>query len=524
MVGQLQTIDLVAPGFRGLNLEQRKSILPPIWATVASNCIIDENGLLASRKGFSDATTTAVTGAIPIETLFEYVGEDEDRQILVAWDDAGGAGIANDIDDPEANIVDGSVVVTSGTWWFQNGWDKVFGFEDGQKPIVYSGTGTFATVSETSGTAPTIADGVGCVAFGRVWGLDADKQIIKFSALQDSAHWSTGAGQIDMASIWTNGTDHVTAITAIGSALVVFGHHHIVFWVDGQGSSIGINPDNLYVSDIIEGVGCESQWSVQIIGEADVWFVGRNGLQSLQRVTQSGAGTGVSSLSYKVQSAFLQDLNGVASKDSIRSVVDPVRGIYVVTFPSEGRSWVFHYTRPYKDEITGEIRYPITQWDLAPTAWLWDVGNQRLLLSEAALPGQVGVYGLADDDAGTKFTLAFEGTWMDLGEQFANRIKILKRIGSIIFTTSAATVVYKWDFDFRGEFISKTKSFIGGAGTEWGVGEWGLGEWSGGLSLKIFKFPAAGSGQYIKLGLTIEVSSPFAIQQLELFAKLGNIA
>jgi hypothetical protein len=44
------------------------------------------------------------------------------------------------------------------------------------------------------------------------------------------------------------------------------------------------------------------------------------------------------------------------------------------------------------------------------------------------------------------------------------------------------------------------------------------------LALRIFKFPAAGSGQYIKIGLSATVTGQFAIQQLELFPKVGRLA
>lgn len=523
MIAQLHPVDLVAPGFRGVNFQRSRTILPPHWATVARNCFIDENGLLSSRKGYSDVTTTAVTGDIPIETLHEHKFEDGTAEIILAWDDAGGAGIANDIDDPEANIIDGTVAVDSGTWWMQNGWDKCFGFEDGQKPIVRT-TGNFATVSEASGTAPTVSGGVGLVAYGRVWALDSDNQIIKFSALNDETHWSTGAGQIDMSSIWTNGTDQVTAITAYGGALVVFGKKHIVFWVDGTGNQLGIDPDRLYVSDIIEGVGCISQWSVQLIGSTgDVIFAGDDGIHSLRRVVETGAGAPTQALSRNIQDAIVADIQD-ETKNAIRSVVDPRRGIYIISFPSQERSYVFHYTFPYRDEITNAILYPITTWDLAPTAWLWDEGNQRLLLSDGGNPGHVGLYGGLDTDAGTKFTMTYEGPWLDLGEEFANRLKILKRIGSIVFVSSAASITYKWDFDFAGTFTSKTVNFTGASNAEWGSAEFGTDEYSGGLSLRIFKFPATGRGQYIKLGLTLEVPSKFSIQQLELFAKLGTFA
>jgi hypothetical protein len=221
-----------------------------------------------------------------------------------------------------------------------------------------------------------------------------------------------------------------------------------------------------------------------------------------------------------VNTSLLADLADTTA-NTIRSVVDPERGIYIISFPSEERSWVLHYTRPFKDEVTGQVLFPITTWDLAPTAWLWDQSNRRLLLGFA---GNVGLYGGLDTDNGTSFQLEYQSSWLDLGEQYANRLKILKRLGSILFITQASTVTYKWDFDFKGEFLSKTVSFAGGTIAEWGSAEFGEDEYSGGLSLRIFKFPARGQGQYIKVGIALTVTSQFSIQQLELFAKLGVYA
>lgn len=522
-MNQIQPIDLVAPGFRGLNLEQQKSILSPAWATVAHNATLNEDGLLAARRGYSDITTTALSGGETIETLHEAVNEAGTVEYILAWDDAGGEGISNSLTDPGGNIIDGSVAVTNGTWWFQNGWSKILGFQNGLKPIVRTvGSGNFATVTEASGTAPTVADGIGLVAYGRVWALDSDRQVIKFSALQDETHWTTGAGQIDMASIWTQGTDQVTAIIAFNGALVVFGHRHIVFWTDGRGNQLGLDPDNLYVSDIIEGTGCESQWSIQKLGEADLVFLSRQGVQSIRRLIEAAGSAPLVSLSRKVNTSLLGDLSGQTTPlTNVRSVVDPVRGIYILTFPSEGRSWVFHYTRPFVDEVTGEKLFPVTTWSLAPAAWLWDSANKRLLLGFA---GNVGRYDGLDTDNGTNFGFEYQSAWLDLGEQVANRLKIMKRLGSILFITRTSTVVYKWDFDFKGEFLTKSVTFQGSGVAEWGVSEFGIAEYSGGLSLRIFKFPGRGQGQYVKVGLSSTITSQFAIQQLELFAKIGVLA
>jgi hypothetical protein len=518
MAAQLLPIDLVSPGFRGVNFEEAQNVLQPHWATVAQNAVLDQSGRVASRRGYSDVTTTAVTGDLDIKTLFEYIREGGADEIIVAWDDAGGAGIANDIDDPEANIIDGTVVVTDGSWWFQNYNDKCIGFIDGQKPIVYNGTGTFATVVEGSGTAPTSLGGVGMCAGGRVWGVDSDGQVIKFTGLLDETNWGgAGSGSIDMQNIWTKGTDIVTAITMFNGALVVFGKRHIVIWVDGVGNQLGIDPDNLYVSDVIEGTGCISQWSLQNIGEADLLFLSRNGVQSLGRVLASGGSAGINTMSSKVTTQIEADIEGNAA-NVIRSVVSD--GMYIISFPTTGRSYTFAHQRPFQTE-EGETLFPITTWDLAPTAWLRDTGNARLLLGYA---GNVGLYGGADTDAGTAFTFSYESSWLDLGEGIANRLKLLKRIGSIVFTQSATTMNFKWDFDFKGSWTSKSKTFASGGGAEWGIAEWNVDEWAGGISLRIIKIPATGTGQYIKVGVSVEVASQVSIQQLEIFSKLGRVA
>jgi hypothetical protein len=55
-------LDLVSPGARGLNLEQQNSVLPVQWATEAQNALIDSNGRLAARQGFSKSDVSAYHG------------------------------------------------------------------------------------------------------------------------------------------------------------------------------------------------------------------------------------------------------------------------------------------------------------------------------------------------------------------------------------------------------------------------------------------------------------------------------
>lgn len=517
MARQLFPINLISPGSLGLNIEESNSLLDPAWATRAENGIIDSNGRLASRPGYTNITTTEITSTPDIKTLFEYIKEDGTIQTIIAWD----GGIGNDTDDPEGNDISGSVTDSDGTWWFQNYNDKIIGFQDGQKPIVYNGSGSFATVSESAGTAPTIADGVGLCAYGRVWGLDSDKQTIKFTVLLDETDWGgSGSGSIDMSNVWTNGTDQVTAIAAFNGLFVVFGYRHIVVWEDTTGSQLGLNPSNIIVTDVVEGTGCESQWSIQRLGEADLLFLSPHGVQSLGRLIIQKSSP-IDTITHKVRGEFLQDLLNTTDLTEIRSEVFPEQGFYIISFPSRSRSWVIFYKRPYRDQQTSKTLYPITTWSLYPTAWLYRNNDHKLLLGTA---GNVGQFNSGTDDAGTAYTFNYESGWLSLGGASEDRIKIFKRFGSIIFTLTAATVTYKWDFDFKSQFTRKTVSYSAVGSAEWGEVEWGEAEWSGAISLRIKRFPASGSGQYIKIGLETEVESEFAIQQMEAMVKLGRFS
>lgn len=509
---QLQPVDLVSPGFRGLNLVQSGSLLSPAYATEAQNAILDANGRLAARDGVTNVTTTPISPAVIINSLFEYNQEDGTTRTIVAYD----GGISNDLADPEGGDISGAVVDTDGTWWFQNFNDKVIGFQDGRIPIAYTGTGNFAEINESSGTAPS--GGVGLAAYGRVWGLDTDKQTIKYSALLDETAWdSSDSGLIDMRKVWTQGTDQVTALWAFNGALVVFGKKHIVFWVDGQGSAIGLDPVQMYVSDIVGGTGCISQWSIQPVGETDLLFLSPNGVQSIKRLISERSAP-ISTLTKYVRDELVSN-SAAEQPEDIRSAYSPIHGFYLLSFPTSGVTWVLDQRRRYRDEDGDELSI-VTRWNIAPTALVYRSDNTILL---AITPGYVGRY-IGDQDVGSSFRFIYQSPWLDLGEELANRLKMLKRLGSILFVRNETAIIFKWSVDFKDDFKSMTSIVSGDASAEFGIAEFGEDEWSGGLALRILKLPARGRGQYYRIGLEADVNGEFAIQQAELFTKIGRLA
>ena len=509
-------IDLVAFGSRGLWTTSRQKILPPAYCTTAKNLRLATNGALGLRKGWSDQTTTPVAGKT-METLHEYIKADGSVEVIVAWD----GGIANDITDPSGNDVSGAVTDTDGNWFFQNYNDKVIGFQEGQKAIVYTGT-TFANIVEGSGTAPT--GGVGCAAYGRLWQVDSTGNVIDYTGLLDETDWgSASAGTINMNNIWTDGQDTVQAIRGFNGALVVWGKRHVVFFADASGgSALGLNPANIYVQDIIAGTGCVDQQSVQLVGEKDILFLSYRGVQSLGRLIQERS-TPIETLTAKVEQDLIDGINAVVTASSnIRSVYNPTEGQYLISFPARGEVWCLEMRHLYQEEVesVGGLRAPVFYWELTAYDFLYRQ-NADMLMGASTV---IGKFEQHLDDA-TDISWEYQSPWLDLGEELANRLKMLKRIGIIVKTQWGGAIVAKWAVDFKGFTSAKTitlTDLTGGA--EWGSGKWNESEWAGTTPLQQFKKSGRKTGQYYKFSLSGDTNKELTLQQLELFFKIGRLA
>lgn len=511
---QLMPVDLVAPGFRGLNLIQAGALLHPSYAVIAQNAVIDQSGRLAARDGLTNVTTTPIGGSPVVRSLHEYIDASGARSNIIAWD----GGIGTSLTNPSGSDISGAVTDANGSWKFVNFNGKVWGMQSGQKGIVYNGAGNFASVVESSGTAPT--GGIGMAAYGRIWQLDSDQQTIKYSGLLNETQWNSGgAGSIDMRNIWTKGIDVVTAIDAYNGFVVVFGNNHIVFFADPTGTVLGVNPTNLVVSDVIAGTGCVSQHTIQHIGETDLLFLGPNGVQSIQRVIQEKSNP-VTTLTKYVRTELIRELL-LETVGNLRSTYSPITGTYLLSFPTNQVVWVLDHRRLYRDEA-GEECAIVTTWNMAPTAMVTlQVGTMYV----AVTAGKVAQY-TGSTDQGSAFRFVYSSPWLDLGEEFANRLKILKRIGAILFVRNQTDIVFKWYVDFSDDVQSITRGVSGALLSEWGIGEYGIAEYSGGFALRILKVPARkrGRGQYFRIAIEAEVNGQFAVQQAELFAKMGRLA
>lgn len=512
---QLQPIDLIAPGSMGLNLEASGTLLDPRYAVTALNAVIDPNGRLGARNGIINQTVTPQAGLLPIKTIFEYNQGNGSYTKLFMFDGGGSTNIAN----PNINSIAGTASLANGRWWFQNFNNKAIAFQSGQVPAVYTaGSGVLNSIVASSGVVP-VCNGVGVAAFGRVWAVGTDNQTLNYSGLLDETDWgSSSSGLIDMRTIWSDGTDLITAVFHFNAALVVCGSKHVVMFTDGRGSMLGLDPTQAYVFDIILGSGVVSQWTVDYIGEQDVIFLSPSGIQSLSRVTTERSNPSTNLAKYVRTQLLYQVQAEVAA--NITGVYNQLTGFYVLSLPVSKGIYCLDMKRRYNDDINENV-CRVTTWGMFASSMAMDHLNNLYI---ARTPGSVGLYA-GNSDEGNTYLYTWLSPWMNLGENLGQRIKMLKRLAFILYTTGGAQVNITWNVDFGRASGSATITLPNfGANSLYGIGQYGVSQYGGALSLLNMKYPAHARGQYYQIGISSSIIGGFSVQQAQLVTKVGRIA
>lgn len=518
-MAQIFPIDVVAPGAFGLNSEKANTLLPPQWASVALNAVVNRSGRLAARKGWADQTTNAIATTPQIDTMHEYLDEAGASVVISCANNL----IFKDIDDftDAGNDITSSTAPTADHWQFVNFNGKVLGFQKGHTPIART-SGDFADASYT-GTGP---DGNAAIsAFGRVWAADADLQTVRYSVLLDDTDYSTGngGGTIDMSSVWTNGMDEIVALAVIGSQLVVFGKNHIVMWGDKIGSEIGLDPTELEVVDTIEGTGCIARDSIANTGEGDLIFLSRHGVQTLGRVIQMRNNpTTVLSKNVRadVLSAIATSRAADAELDRVRAVHSPEEGLYIINFPTTDQQFVFDTQHAFEDD-DGEIVFPVTKWQLGGTiGGMLSTTNGNLYFGSS---GVVGKYS-GQNDNGSAYDFEFRTGWIDFGDPEINhRLKMLKEIVASVVINNG-TLIWTWEWDFNGVDQTRSVTYTGGSAAEFNEAEFNIAEFAGGAAIQRKLIPAYGEGQFLRLGMTASVNGfDVIVQHMSVAPKVGRM-
>lgn len=509
----LQHIPLTTPGFAGLNRQSASSILGPEWATTLVNAVIDDSSRVAARNGWSSVTTTTAASA-RINQLFEYVKYDGTVQLLANLADSD---IERSTDDGDTWAdVTGTATHASTNIQFLNFHDVVVGVtDDGEDPITYSGT-TFADLTDT-GSEPH--GSVGLSAFGRLWITDTNNTTVKYCALLDETDWSgTDTGIIDMRNVWPTG-DNITAMAAFNGSLVIFGERNIAVYADGQGSELGLDPTQIYLVDSINGIGCVARDSVQNV-DGDLWFLSTTGVQSLGRLIQEKSNP-LNNLSRNVQD-YLQAFVNQSTSADIRAIYSPEDRFYLLSLPrlSSGAEAGVALGFDTRGKLQDGSARCTGVWTLVPRAPLIRKDN-TFLMSIYSVTGEVGEY-TGQQDNGGSYSFEYKSGWLDLTQQGYTIIP--KRLSALLFTDAEITVTFSWAFDFDVTDTTRSINFAaGGTRAEYSEAEWSVGEFGASEGLQEGIVAGAGTGEFIKLGISLPIDSgEFSIQQVDLFAKIGR--
>lgn len=501
---QLISLQIVAPGSFGMNKQDANSLLPPQWATDARNAVIDDAGRLAARDGWTDITTTPITSTPEIEVSHEYRKADGTVVVISAANEKLYTGFDTFTD------ITGTLTPSASNWQFMNFEDKLIGVQQGETPIVWTGTGNAAAITAGSGSLPTGNCGVS--AYGRLWIADSNRKTIKYCGLLDETDWGgAGSGTLIMEQIWD--VDEVVGIAAAFNRLIVFGKRNIVVFADSTGSSIGLDPANLYVEDIINGTGLVARDTIQNIGEGDLWYVSPHGLQSMLRVIQE-KNNPVVSITDNINRYFVDFVN--AESGNIRTCFNRTKGFYLINLPVQTKQFYIDARRQLPDGT-----YPVTEWNMAGVSSLLYRDNNDMYFGRTN--GEYGKYS-GNSDGGSSYRFQYKSGWLDMGEDFASFVKVLKKLVSVIFINSAADVTFTLFKDFRTEGTAYTTQLVGDAQAEWGVAEWNIGEWSGGLALREIPVNLGSTAQYIQLSAETDAQSKVSLQQFNLIANRGRMA
>jgi hypothetical protein len=514
----LQTFSVQAPGFYGLNTQDSPLTLEAGYASIATNCIIDQYGRIGSRKGWSRVNSSSGNlGTNDVKVIHELVQLDGTLTVLFAGNNKlfkldgsnavveltyGGGGTA-----PTITASNWQCASLNGiTYFFQSGYD----------PLIYDpavSTTTYKRVSEKTGYSGTVPKGnVAISAFGRLWvaNTTTDNATITFSDLLAGHNWTGGtSGTLNVAQVWPNGSDQIVGLGAHNGFLFIFGKRQILVY------SGATTPSSLTLSDSIGNIGCLARDSI-VTTAADIVFLSNSGIRSLMRTIQEKSAP-LRDLSKNVRNDLM---TYVASEtlDDIKAVYSEVNAFYLLTLPVAKQVYVFDTKAQLQD---GSAR--VTTWDsIEPTALL-SRRNGDLLIGKK---GYVGKYGTYYDHA-SSYRFQYYTNYADLGDQ--NITSILKKISVVVIGGTNQIFTIKWAYDFSGQYYATQATIPISTVAEYGMAEYGangspIAYYSTGIQIGTLVGQASGYGKVVQTAYEIEIAgASISIQKIEIQAKHGKL-
>jgi hypothetical protein len=520
MAQPLQSINLVAPGFKGVNTEDSPIAEDFSFADVADNAVIDKRGRIASRKGVDlftvDRTLLGDSYATQIHHFYDDAGNEE---IFVTGNNKIFKTTSTvDPDDTLVDITPSGYTVTGDNWKIVNFNDKAYFFQRGLEPLVYDDATGLRTFGSATGspTNPTLFCNEALAAYGRLFVVDSgtNTQTIYWSDLLIGTDFSGGSsGSIDVSKAWPDGYDEVRVLVAHNDKLIILGKHSVLVYGNA------FSPALMALEDTVAGVGCICRNSVQSIG-TDVLFMSQDGLRSFGRTIQEKS-LPISDLSLNVKTELIAIIDNRSCQTA--SVYSPENSFYLITFPDQELTYCF--------DLKGRLEnnaYRVTRWTGAPFK-TYERKNTDGTLLVGTVDGLGKYSGYSDqfNDSGTITPNSYIFRYYSPGLTFGDpsKLKFLKKLRPTLVGANSATVFVKWAYDFGTTF--STTEFIVGNQTPYDyntpTSEYTVAEYTGGSTVSRPPVNTTGSGSVITIGLESEINGfALSLQEINVLALMGK--
>ena len=503
MAQQLQSINLVAPAFQGINTEDSPLAQDTSFAEIADNAIIDRQGRLASRQGNNVITTNKTAlGTDYIHNIHEFYDSAGNEEILSTGNNKVMKGTTTLTD-----ITPGSYTITANDWKIVNFNDKAYFFQRGYDPLVYdnaNGLRTF-TVANGGATNATFKANEVVAAFGRLFiaGNATNDTVIYWSDLLNGNAFTGGSsGSIDVAKAWPNGADKIVALAAHNDFLIVFGEHSIIVYGGAD------SPANMTINDTVSGVGCVDRKTVQNVG-TDLLFLSDDGVRTLGRVIQEKS-LPIIDASRNVKQDLIAKIKIKTSPAT--SVYSPENYFYLLGLPDSNLIYCF--------DLRGRLEngaFRVTKW---PSVNFKSFARDRNGDVYIGTVDGIGKYSGYDDNS-SSFIFRYTSPALTFGD--ASKIKLLKKIRPTIIGGNNSDIILSWTYDFSVQ--ANTSKFRVGTSTPgfYGESEYTTVEFTLGDLISRKSLNCTGNGSVVSVGLQTEVNgSVISLQEMNVLALIGK--
>ena len=503
MAQPLQSINLVAPAFKGINTEDSPIAQDPSFADVADNAVIDKRGRIAARKGLDTLTAdTTALGDDYLHSIHEFYDDSGNTKLFSFGNNKILSGVHTLADETPAGYT-----ISGNDWRTVNFNNAAYFFQRGQEPLIYTDADGLQTFGDSTGVAtPTY---LWCnevaAAYGRLWVVDSNEgsQVIYWSDLLIGTDFTGGSsGSIDISEAWPDGADSVVAIAAHNNLLIIFGGHSIVVY---QGAE---SPANMTLADTVPGVGCIDRNSVQHIG-TDILFIDDTGLRSFGRTIQEKS-MPISDLSGNIKTEFIETL--VNRKGPVATIYSPDNTFYLVSFPADQLTFCF--------DLKGRTEngsYRVTRW---PSSSFYSFENLKNGVLVVGNTFGISYYnGYSDNNASYRFRYYSPG--LTFGDP--SKLKILKKLRPTLVGANAGVVSLYWGYDFETTFRSTEYTVGNQQSAYYNVADFNDGQFSGGILISRRAVNATGDGSVITIGLESDINGfPLSLQEINVLALIGK--